>query len=126
MEDVPNLWSEKTVSAQPDLFESDLQRLFDDWADTPGGRQVLRIAYARTAQFGSRFKRNGRRVSIKLIWELMRDDIAFIKARTRAKGLTFHKVNGFALNNNFHAYLARHIVQHRTDWEGLFEMRETK
>ncbi len=114
------------MTTQSDLFESDLQSLFDDWADSPGGRQVLRIAYARTSCFADRFKRTGRRVSIKLVWELMRDDIAFIKARTRAKGLTFHKVNGFALNNNFHAYLARHIVQHRKDWDGLFEMRETK
>jgi len=126
MEDVPNLWSEKTVSAQPDLFESDLQRLFDDWADTPGGRQVLRIAYATTAKYAARYLRTGRRVSMKLIFEIMRDNIAFIKARTRAKGLVFHKVDGFALNNNLHAYIARHIINHKPTWVGLFEMREIK
>ena len=111
-------------NTQIDFFTPELENKFNIWADSPGGRQVLRIAYAITAKYATRFLRTGRRVSMKLIYEIMRDNIAFIKARTRANGLVFHKVDGFALNNNFHAYMARHILTHKPKWAGLFETRE--
>ena len=34
------------------------------------------------------------------------------------------KVNGFALNNVFTAYVARHLMAHRQDWAGRFEKRK--
>lgn len=113
-----------SVTVQDDLFAPPLARQFDRWAHSPGGRQVLQIAYATAAPYARRFQRTGRRVSVRLVWEQMRDHLPFIKQRMLAKGIMLEKVNGFALNNNFHGYLARHIMSHRPEWAGLFELRE--
>ena|ERR1017187_981492 len=121
------------AAAQVELGESALQTLlfepgtaqkFEVWRETAGGKRVLQIAYALTARYGNRFKARGRRVSMKLIWELLRDNIVFIRARLKAQGAALEKLDGFALNNNFHAFVARHIMAHRQDWNGLFELRE--
>ena len=106
------------------LFEPAIVQQFEAWKATAGGKQVLRIAYAITARYARRFQARGRRVSMKLVWELLRDNIAFIRARMRAKGIMLEKLDGFALNNNFHALVARHILEHRKEWAGLFELRE--
>jgi len=113
-----------TTPDQPDFFTPELEKKFQVWADTPGGRQVLRIAYAITAKYAARYLRTGRRVSIRLIWETMRHHIVHIRTQLKAKGIRLHKVEGFALNDHFHAYVARHIMEHRKDWNGLFELRE--
>lgn len=111
-------------SLQTDLFTPEVIQQFEAWKATPGGAQVLRIAYAITARYARRFQRSGRRVSMKLIWEELRDNIAFIRARMLSRKIMLDKVNGFALNNNFHSLTARHIVSHRPEWGGLFEFRE--
>jgi len=109
---------------QTDFLAPAIVQEFEKWSDSPGGRQVLRIAYAITARYARRFKRNGRRVSMKLIWEELRDNIGFIRARMRERQIMLDRINGFALNNNFHAHVARHIIEHKPDWTGLFELRE--
>ena len=107
-----------------DLFAPTTVQKFTAWADSPGGRQVLRIAYAIAARFARRYHARGRRVSMKLIWEELRDNVIFIRARMKARGIMLDKIDGFALNNNFHALVARHIISHRPEWAGLFEFRE--
>ena len=109
---------------QTDFLVPEIVQQFEVWADSMGGRQVLRIAYAITARYARRFEHNGRRVSMKLIWEELRDNVVFIRARMKAKGIMLDKLDGFALNNNFHAHVARHILAHRKEWKGLFELRE--
>jgi hypothetical protein len=109
---------------QTDFLVPEIVQQFEVWADSMGGRQVLRIAYAITARYARRFEHNGRRVSMKLIWEELRDNVVFIRARMKAKGIMLDKLDGFALNNNFHAHVARHIMANRKAWKGLFETRE--
>lgn len=109
---------------QTDFLKPAIVQEFEKWADSPGGRQVLRIAYAITARYAARFSRTGRRVSMKLVWEQLRDNVAFIRARMRAKKIMLDRIRGFALNNNFHAHVARHILEHKPKWKGLFELRD--
>ena len=110
------------MTDQLDLFSKTNRAKFEAWKQTPGGARVMQIAYGITAQYARRFQRTGRRASIKLIWEQMRDNIAHIKRR----GVPLEKSEGFALNNSFTAYIARHIMEHRQEWRGLFETREIK
>ena len=97
-------------------------RAFDDWRQTPGGKRVLQMAYAISAGYAARYKRTGRLVSMKLVWELLRDSVAAVASKREAMKL--EKVGGFTLNNNFTAYIARHIIAHKPQWDGLFQMRE--
>ncbi len=109
---------------QTDLYQKTPAQQWEHWRQTPGGRHVLQIAYAITARYGNRFERTGRRVSIRLIWESLRDAIPFIRNRMTAKGIMLEKLDGFALNDHLHAYVARHIMDHKPEWKGLFETRE--
>lgn len=113
-----------TQSVQSELFKPDLTtgQLFDAWKETPGARRVLQMAYAIAAGYARRFQRNGRRVSMTLVFEILRDNVAAVISRRR--GLKLEKVDGFVLNNNFRPYMARHIIAHKPEWAGLFEMRE--
>jgi hypothetical protein len=109
---------------QADLFDPTITQQFEAWKATPGGAQVLRIAYAIAARYGRRFQQRGRRVSMRLIWEMLRDNIVFIRTRMKSKGIMLDKLDGFALNDHFHAHVARHIMAHRPEWQGMFELRE--
>lgn len=108
---------------QPDLFGESIVQKFERWKGTPGGAYVLRLAYAVTAKYAARYARTGRRVSVRLVWETLRDNVHFIRARMVARGIMLEKVDGFALNDHFHAHVARHIMRHRPEWDGLFETR---
>lgn len=107
------------TNEQRDLFDPLLSEKFETWKATEGGGKVMRIIYATAASYARRFERTGRRVSVKLIWEQVRDNVCYLRKRMKLE-----KVDGFALNNNFHALVARHIVAHRPQWDGLFELRE--
>jgi hypothetical protein len=109
---------------QTDLFTPEIIQKFEAWKSSPGGAQVMRIAYAITARYANRFIRTGRRVSIRLIWETLRDNIHFIRARMKEKKIMLEKMDGFMLNDHFHAHVARHIMSRRPEWDGLFETRE--
>jgi hypothetical protein len=113
-----------TSAQQTDLFADEIVQQFEKWKATPGGGQVLRIAYAITSKYAARFTRTGRRVSVRLIWETLRDNIHFIRARMKAKGIMLDKIEGYALNDHFHSHVARHIMARRKEWTGLFETRE--
>ena len=100
------------------------EQLFRAWKETPGGRHLLRYAYIVTAMLLRRIPAD-QLLSAKLVFELLRYLLPRLRARLARKGIAVDKVNGYALNNVFTAYLARHIMAHRTDWAGRFEMRET-
>lgn len=111
------------------LFEDDIADRFERWKATPGGAHLMRHAYRISAGYGARFIRTGRRVSVKLVWELLRDRLDWIRPALAARGIHVRKINGFALNNIFTAHVARHIMQNhvaggRRVWLGLFETRE--
>lgn len=112
------------MQAQQDLFEPGIDQKFDAWKETAGARHVLRIAYVIAARYARRYQATGRQVSMKLIWELMRDEVDQIRARFKARGIALDRFEGFALNNIFTSRVARHIVAHRPEWDGMFELRE--
>lgn len=107
---------------QTDCFgETPLQK-FERWKELPGARHVLRKAYAISAHYAARYRRTHRRVSMKLIWELLRDHISAVRSRSRAE--TLEQFEGYTLNNIFTPYMARHILAHKPEWAGMFELRE--
>jgi hypothetical protein len=107
------------------LFTEDktIAERFEAWKATAGGRHVLRHAYRITAWYGERFVRCGQRVSMKLVWELLRDKLDWIRAGLKRRGIVLTPEHGFALNNDFTASVARHILAHKPEWRGLFEIR---
>jgi hypothetical protein len=105
-------------------FAPTLEQQFQTWAHTPGGRHVMRHAYRITAGYAARYRRTGRRVSQRLVWEMLRDRIDWIREGLQKRGLDVMKWDGFRLNDHFTAYAARSIVAHRPDWNGVFEFRE--
>jgi hypothetical protein len=109
---------------QLDLLQPTPLQQFEHWRVTPGGKRILRHIYAITAAYAARYHRTGRPVSFRLIWELTRDRLPAIRATAAARGIEIKKLDGFTLNDHCHAHVARHILAHRPDWSGLFELRE--
>lgn len=112
------------MSAQLDLFEPGLAAQFEKWKATPGGRFILEQAYRLAAGQAARFKRKGHQGSIALIWEQLRDRCGWIRVCAQRKGVSLDKWGGYRLNNNLRAYIARHVMERRPEWAGLFELRE--
>lgn len=109
---------------QPSLFPLALAEQFAAWKETPGGRFILQQAYRLAAGQAEKFVRHGQRGSIRLVWEQLRYRLAWIRACARRKQVSLEKWGGYQLNDHFHAYVARHIVEHRPEWAGMFELRE--
>ena len=109
---------------EQDLFDRTIAQEFAAWKETPGGRFVLQMAYRLAAGQASRFIRYGQRGSVRLLWETLRYKIKWIRSCAARKGVSLEKWGGYQLNDHFHAHVARHIVSHRPEWDGLFEMRE--
>jgi hypothetical protein len=42
----------------------------------------------------------------------------------KRRGIPLVTWKGYALNNNFHAHMTRHVIAHRPEWAGMFEQRE--
>jgi len=103
-------------------FAPTLQQQFEAWKATPGGGHILNLIYRRTACYAARYRRTGRRVSIRFIWEGVRDHVSHYGPKLQRRLPA--KVDGYRLNDHLHAYVARHIVEHRPEWRGLFELRE--
>lgn len=108
------------------LFEdvAPIEQRFEAWVRTGGGNHILRDLYRLAAPYARRWQRHGQKVSVRLLWEMERDRIGFVRARLRRRGITLRKEGGYALNDHFHALVARHIVRHRPEWDGMFEERE--
>ena len=111
------------MDSQQDLFSPTIAQQFEAWRQTPGGKHLLRHAYRIAAGLLKRTP-PGQRLSVKLVWELLRHKYRWICAGLKRRGIAPHRVNGFALNNIFTAYVARHMMNHRADWAGRFEVRE--
>jgi hypothetical protein len=94
------------------------------WMHSAGGRKIMRDLYALAAKYSKDWKRSGIPVAVSLLWEIERHNIKMVRARAQRAGVDLKKWGGFSLNNNFSAYLARHIMAHRKDWQGMFEVRE--
>jgi hypothetical protein len=94
---------------------------FEKWKATRGGGWILQWLYIFAAPYAQRFLESGRRVSIRLIWERVRDEkLNWIRARHP----DCKPVGGYAMNDHFHAHAARHILNRRPEWAGMFETRE--
>jgi hypothetical protein len=104
--------------------EPTIDQDFLRWKELAGAKQILREVYRRAAPYGARYLRTGQRVSFSLIWELCRDHISVVHARCRQRGIKMTKWRGYSLNNNFHGLIPRHIIEHRPEWGGLFELRD--
>lgn len=111
------------MNEQLEMFAPGYPQQFEVWKATPGGRRVLQMAYAIAARYARRHARTGRRVSVRLIWEMLRDNVGFVRRSLRQRQ-ALAAWEGFVLNDHFHAYVARHMVARRPEWRGLFEMRE--
>ena len=109
---------------QDDLFEQTIARRFEAWRQTRGGAHLLRHCYRIASGYVPRFKRTGRGVSQRLVWELLRYRLEWIKPGLQKRGIEVTRENGFLLNDHFTAHAARHIVAHRPEWNGLFQLRE--
>lgn len=111
---------------QSGLFAEDktTEQKFDEWKATPGGAKIMELAYKYAAQYHARRERTGQITSIKLIWELLRDGLPALVADARRDGAVIRPVDGYSLNNIFTSLLARHIMDRRPEWQGLFELRE--
>jgi hypothetical protein len=93
---------------------------FEEWKDSAGGAWILERCYKRAAYFARVYKETGQKVSVRLLWELVRYfDLKKVRALHDVK-----KVDGYAMNDHFHAHAARHIYARRPDWRGMFELRE--
>ncbi len=110
---------------QEDLFRPTLARQFEEWKQTPGGRFVLEQAYRLAAGQAENFKRAGQPGSVGLIWEQLRYRFGWIRLCASRKGVSLEKWDGYRLNNNLRAYIARHIQERRPEWRGLFAVRVT-
>lgn len=109
---------------QEDLFRPTLAKQFEAWKGTPGGRFILQQAYRIAAGQAEKFRRAQHHGSISLLWEQLRYRFGFVQAMATKKRVSLDKWDGYKLNNNFRAYVARHIMEHRPEWRGLFAVRE--
>ena len=112
------------IATQPDLFKASIADKFDAWRQTPGGKHILNLCYRRAAGYANRYLKTGRRVSVKLVVELVRDHVSYHSDKLKRRQIKAAKVDGYAINNSFTASIARHIIDHNPEWNGCFELRE--
>ena len=107
-------------NVQYDFLTPVHEQAFETWKQTVGARHILRHCYIEAAPFGARFKATGRRVSVKLIWELVRDRYHEVRIRCARRGIKPSRIEGYAMPNAFTPYVARHIESRRPEWAGMF------
>ena len=86
----------------------------------------MRDMFALAAKFAPRWKRTGIPVSVAMLWETERQRIKEVSARACRMGYRIKDEYGYTLNNSYTAYIARHIMSRRDEWNGLFEVRELR
>ena len=96
------------------------QQAFDHWRKTKGGGHIVNL-FIREAV---RAKRNGEWATAKGICEDLRRRIGSIRARMEVRGIHLQESDGFALNNNFTAYLARFSMERCPELNGYFRLRD--
>ena len=104
-------------------MDSELQRQFDEWRETPGGRRILQDLFELANQYARAWRRTGIPVSMKLLFEVERQRIKTVTARAQSRGIELENDYGYSLNNSRTAYVARFIMERRKDLAGMFETR---
>lgn len=99
------------------------EQRFTLWKERPGAKHVLRDAYRLTASYVPKWKRTGIPVSATLIFELLRHRLKHVHDRAVRKEVKSASLDGYALSNCIRPYLARHILEHKPEWKGIFETR---
>ena len=121
-----NLSDLKNVGGNLPLFDTSgataTGQEYAAWKALPGAGQLLRIGHAIFANYVRLCRGRRRKISAKLVWEILRFHHAWIVKRREALGVPV--AEGFRLNNNFTAYFARDLVRHRPEWESFIELRE--
>jgi len=112
------------ATIQTELFEPTKAQRFEAWKATPGGGQVLCRLYRETACFYGRYRRTGRGVSQRFLWEKLRDRIEGIRAELKRRGIKLEAERGFLLNDHLLPYAVRHMIAEHPEWEVMFELRE--
>jgi hypothetical protein len=102
-----------------------LEQRFREWVHTPGGGWVanacIRYAYA--------FNREGKKRSMTLIWELVREDLRDYAKELSESGQKPKPVDGYSMPNGFRAYMSRFIESREPSLRGYFQktsLRERK
>lgn len=96
------------------------------WMHSPGGRHVMRDLYALAAKYERDWRSTGIPVSVAMLFEIERHRIKIVTARALRLGYEIADEYGYTLNNSYRAYVARHMMDRRTDWKGMFEVRELR
>ena len=109
---------------QTELFEPTIAQRFECWKATPGGGQVMARLYRITACYYGRYRRTGRGVSQRYLWETLRDRIYGIRNELRRRGIKLDMERGFILNDHFTAHAVRHMISEHPEWAPMFELRE--
>lgn len=104
--------------------QAELDAEFDIWRERPGARHVLKHFYAITASYVEEWQRTGVPVSAMLVWERVRHRVKHRIARAERMQIKLAAWDGYSLCNNFRARVARHAMDHRPDWAGIFDIRE--
>jgi len=107
------------------LFKESKYERFLIWKNTPGASHVLREIEREAETYATRYKQTGTQVSIKLIFEIVRDRLKVRQRRARRLGVQLTAWGGYKLNNSLSAPLARFIVEQHPDRAGMFEFRES-
>lgn len=106
--------------------EMSIAERFEVWKGTPGGGQVLCRLYRITAAYHGRWKRTGRGVSQRYLWETLRDRIDGIRRELRRRQIELEPERGFLLNDHFTAHAVRHMIAEHPEWAPMFELRALK
>lgn len=92
---------------------------FVGWKRLPGAGEIMRMYYAHGGYFYRRFLEKGQSVSVRLIEEMVRDDIR----QGRAKGV---ELAGYKLNSHLTKPILLHMLTEHPEWKPMFELREPK
>ena len=98
----------------------------DAWIHTKGGRMIMRDLYAIAAGFVDDWQKSGIPVSMDYIYHIERHRIKMVRSRAQKMSVKIEKEYGYSLNNSYTAYVARHILAHKPEWAGLFELRHVE
>ena len=99
---------------------------FEEWRQTKSGKHILADLYRIAGGCFREWERHKVRCSSKYLFEVERRRIRIVRKRLKAQGADLEKWNGYALNNDHSSLVARHMIEHRPAWEGMFELRTRK
>jgi hypothetical protein len=95
------------------LWKTEYDRRFEEWAESPLGREIL----TETARRALALRERGiRHWGIRAIWESIRFDWT-IRGRDG---------DGFKVNDHYHSRAARLLMARHPELKGMFELRTLK